>query len=101
MNGKDAWQEFKCFGSATVGPRGQVVIPASARKELAIETGTTLLAFQGPGGKGLLLLKADTIEELVQMVNEGLVNIRKLVRKDKPRETAARNNREGIHAKEA
>jgi len=74
MGGKDSWHEFKCFGSATVGSRGQVVIPAHARKELGIEVGATLLAFSGPGGRGLFVFKADAVEQLVKMVNAQLTS---------------------------
>ncbi len=44
MKGKDNLHRPKVFGSTTVGPRGQVVIPANARKELDISSGDTLLA---------------------------------------------------------
>ena len=79
MEGKDSWHEFKCFGSATVGPRGQVVIPAHARKELEIELGATLLVFSGPGKKGLTLLKADAVEQLVRRVSEQLTTVESLL----------------------
>jgi AbrB family looped-hinge helix DNA binding protein len=79
MDGRDSWQEFKCFGSATVGSRGQVVIPAHARKELDIAVGATLLVFSGPGGRGLLLFKADAVEQLVKMVSEQLTTVEKLL----------------------
>jgi AbrB family looped-hinge helix DNA binding protein len=79
MGGKDSWHEFRCFGSATVGARGQVVIPAHARKELGIEVGATLLVFSGPGGKGLFFFKADAVEQLVKMVSEQLPAVERLV----------------------
>ncbi len=37
MKGKDNLHRPKVFGSTTVGPRGQVVIPANARKVLGID----------------------------------------------------------------
>jgi bifunctional DNA-binding transcriptional regulator/antitoxin component of YhaV-PrlF toxin-antitoxin module len=79
MYGKDSWHEFKCFGSAIVGSRGQVVIPAHARKELDIEVGATLLVFSGPGGRGLFLFKADAVEQLLKMVSEQLPTVEKLL----------------------
>jgi AbrB family looped-hinge helix DNA binding protein len=79
MYGKDSWQEFRCFGSATVGSRGQVVIPAHARKELGIEVGDTLLVFSGPGRKGLTLFRADAVEQLVKMVSEQLPTVEKVL----------------------
>jgi len=51
------------FGSASVGERGQIVIPAEARKTLGIEFSDKVLVFGH--GKGLLLLKAETVTELL------------------------------------
>jgi AbrB family looped-hinge helix DNA binding protein len=89
MDGKDTWHEFKCFGSATVGPRGQVVIPAHARKELGIEAGATLLVFLGPGGRGLILFKADAVEQMVRMVSEHLSTVEKVLKSYAPTEADA------------
>jgi AbrB family looped-hinge helix DNA binding protein len=80
MDRKDIWHEFKCFGSATVGSRGQVVIPANARRELGIDAGATLLVFLGPGGRGLLLFKADAVEQIVRMISEQLTSVEKLLK---------------------
>ena len=35
----------KCFGSATVGPKGEIVIPAQARRAFGIARGDKLLVF--------------------------------------------------------
>jgi len=80
MSVKDEWPETKCFGSATVGPRGQVVIPVNARKELGIDTGTTLLAFEFLHGRGLVLLKADTVEQMLSMMSERLASFEELLK---------------------
>jgi AbrB family looped-hinge helix DNA binding protein len=94
MNRKDVWHEFKCFGSATVGPRGQVVIPAPARKELGIEAGATLLVFLGPGGRGLILFKADAVEQIVRMASEHLATVEGLLRSYTPSKAANRSSEE-------
>jgi AbrB family looped-hinge helix DNA binding protein len=99
MNGKDVWREFQCFGSATVGPRGQVVIPANARKKLGIESGATLLVFLGPGGRGLFLFKADAVEQMVRMVSEHVAAVEGLLRSHTPSKTARRRSKEEAHAK--
>jgi AbrB family looped-hinge helix DNA binding protein len=95
MEGKDSWHEFKCFGSATVGPRGQVVIPAHARKELEIELGATLLVFSGPGKKGLTLLKADAVEQLVRRVSEQLTTVESLLTGQTQSKADSGSSREG------
>jgi len=51
------------YGAVTVSERGQVVIPAQARRDLGIQIGEKLLVIGGPGG-GLWLLRADLIGEL-------------------------------------
>lgn len=65
-------QRHKCYGSATIGERGQIVIPAEARQELALEPGDKLLVF-GRSGRGMLvIIKADRVAELVTRTTEWL-----------------------------
>lgn len=90
MSVKDDWCETKCFGSATVGPRGQVVIPANARKELGIETGATLLAFKLFHGQGLVLLKVDAVEKMLGMMSERLIDFEKLLKDYRPPKATGR-----------
>jgi AbrB family looped-hinge helix DNA binding protein len=80
MNGKSGWLENRCLGSTTVGPRGQVVIPVNARKEMGLKAGNTLLVFKVLHGQGLVLLKVDTIEQMMDIVNERLTDFEKLVK---------------------
>lgn len=85
MEGKDFWQEVKCFGSVTVGPRGQVVIPANVRRDLDIVAGATMLVFVGPGKRGLLLLKAESLEQLVSVASERLADIERTLKEAQPK----------------
>lgn len=55
----------KFLGATTVGERGQIVIPAAARKALDITSGDKLLVFSRHHRTGLLLLKADVVNKLV------------------------------------
>ena len=80
MKDKDNLHRPKVFGSTTVGPRGQVVIPVNARKEMGIDVGTTLLVFKALGGQGLMLLKIDAIEQMMNMVSQRLTEFEKLVK---------------------
>lgn len=55
-----------CFyGAATVGDRGQVVIPADARKKLGINPGDKVLVLGHPIGEGLLLCKIDHLRKVL------------------------------------
>ena len=94
MDVKDNWHENRCLGSTIVGPRGQVVIPVNARKELGIDTGTTLLVFKFFHGQGLILLKVDTVEQVLSMMSKRLASFEKLVEDYKSPKAASR--KEGV-----
>ncbi len=79
MRIKNIWGEPKFFGSATVGPKGQMVIPVNARKELGIDTGTTLLFFTGHESRMLVLLPADVMEHMLGRMSEQVSRFEKLV----------------------
>ena len=53
------------YGSATVGERGQVVIPADARQELGIEPGDKVLFMHHPIHEGLMLFKIDAVRDFL------------------------------------
>lgn len=64
--------EDQFFGAVTVGERGQVVIPAEARKQMGINPGDKLLAMGHPFGSGLVLIKADQMRKFLSGFLEGL-----------------------------
>lgn len=51
-------------GSVTVGERGQVVIPASAREVLGISPGDKLLVFAPPGGHGVFFARLQDLQRM-------------------------------------
>ncbi len=56
----------ECFyGTATVGERGQIVIPADLRKDLAIQPGDKLMIMTHPSGKGIVLLPLASVREFM------------------------------------
>jgi len=73
----------KCFGSTMVGPRGQLVIPVEARKELGIDVGAKLLVFSHFGGRGLILVKTGAVEELLNIMSRRVDEFSKLLRETK------------------
>lgn len=74
--GKSPIYNKKLYGTATVGTKGQVVIPSDARKELGIEEGDRLYVVGSPEGGFLALLKEDTLQELVQAMTAQVENFR-------------------------
>jgi len=73
----------KCFGSTVVGPRGQIVIPVEARKELDMDVGTRLLTFKLPQGRGLVFVKVEAVEEFINIMGQHVNEFTKLVREAK------------------
>jgi AbrB family looped-hinge helix DNA binding protein len=73
----------KCFGSTVVGPRGQLVIPAEARRELGIDAGTRLLVFGHFSGRGFVFIKVDAVEEFLNIASRHLDEFSKFVRESK------------------
>ena len=59
----------KFYGSVTVSERGQIVIPAEARKDFDIKTGDKLLVLADLE-KGIVLTKANFIMQMM----EGTIN---------------------------
>lgn len=55
----------KFYGSTTVGERGQVVIPAEARRVLNLTPSTKLLVFSAPHGDGIMITKAETFAKFL------------------------------------
>jgi AbrB family looped-hinge helix DNA binding protein len=81
----------KCFGSMVVNAKGQVVIPASARRELGINAGDTILVFGAVMGRhGMLLVKAESMEQMLSMMSEGLAGLEKLLKEEKARTSRGR-----------
>jgi AbrB family looped-hinge helix DNA binding protein len=57
----------KFYGSTTVGERGQVVIPAEARRDFEMTPTTKLLVFGSRGHGGIMLTKAEDVSKLITM----------------------------------
>lgn len=59
----------KLYGTATVGSKGQIVIPADAREQLGIEQGDRLYVVGSPDKGFVVLLKEDKIEHFIEQMN--------------------------------
>jgi AbrB family looped-hinge helix DNA binding protein len=66
---KDFHRHEKMYGTTTIGARGQVVIPAEARKDLKLKPGDHLVVM-GKFDKVLGFIKADQLSELFDAVME-------------------------------
>ncbi len=70
----------KFYGSTTVGERGQVVIPAAARRDFQITPATRLLVFGSHGGGGLILTKAEFVTEFLSSAMSMLTRFEEMLK---------------------
>ncbi|GBC94523.1 hypothetical protein HRbin16_00307 [bacterium HR16] len=63
----ECWLEEATYGMVTVGERGQIVIPAEARRELGIEPGDKLIIMRHPVYAGFVAFKMQSIREFLEM----------------------------------
>ena len=71
--------KFKFWGSATVGTKGQIVIPSEARQALGMKEGDKLLIVSSAQSETLVVVKPDVLEQHMQRVQ---TNIKDLLDKD-------------------
>jgi AbrB family looped-hinge helix DNA binding protein len=55
----------KFYGTTTVGERGQVVIPAEARRDLELAPSTKLLVFGTYNRSGIMITKAESFADFL------------------------------------
>jgi len=70
------------YGAATVGERGQIVIPVEARKKYHIETGDKILIMGAPHEKGLMLVKIDAMREFMLTLLADLQHLEREIQND-------------------
>jgi len=70
----------KFYGATTLGERGQVVVPAEARKDLNLSPSTKVMVFGAPMGEGLLIVKADSVAEMLARANKMLSGVEEVLK---------------------
>jgi AbrB family looped-hinge helix DNA binding protein len=78
-------QDKKLYGTATVGTKGQVVIPANAREELGISSGDRLYVIGSTDAGFLGFLKEDALELMMEHLTAQVESFRAL-KKNKDKE---------------
>ncbi len=58
------------YGAVTIGERGQVVIPAAARKHHNLKPGDKLLVFRHPHARGIMLARLEDVQALVSELKQ-------------------------------
>jgi len=66
-------------GTTTLGEKGQVVIPAEARKAMGLKSGDKLLVF-AMGKNMIALSKFEQLEHMADKLSERLEGLRKILK---------------------
>jgi len=74
----------KLYGTATVGTKGQVVIPATAREELGINTCDRLYVIGSPTKGVVMLLQEDKLEKFIEQMSLNVEKFKNLKKSKKP-----------------
>lgn len=73
---------FKFWGSATIGTKGQFVIPAEARQQLGFNEGDKVLIMSTPDGQGIVAIKPEVLKEFTQQITSNIQSALKDTKED-------------------
>ena len=62
----------KLYGTATVGTKGQVVIPSDAREELGIKTGDRLYVVGSTSKRFIGFIKEEQLRHLIEHITDNI-----------------------------
>ena len=66
-------------GTATVGPKGQVVIPYEVRREMSIEPGDKLVVLYIPDKKSVGFIPETRLQEIINKMGSQLDSLKSIV----------------------
>jgi AbrB family looped-hinge helix DNA binding protein len=66
----------KLYGTATIGTKGQVVIPADAREDLGLKPGDRLYVLSAMHSGGVVFLKEEMLEQMVKKMSDQIEGLR-------------------------
>lgn len=68
-------EELKFWGAATVGAKGQFVIPVEAREKLGVHEGDKILILSTPGQAGFIAVKPEILKAHVKQISGGIESL--------------------------
>lgn len=72
----------KLYGTATIGTKGQVVIPVEAREELGLRPGDRMYVMSAIGSGGVVFLKEEMLEQIVEQMSAQVEGFREYKKND-------------------
>ena len=70
----------KFYGTVVIGERGQIVIPAEARRELEITPGEKLIVMGNFHGDGLMIIKTKSVAQLLNKFTEQMSMFERIIK---------------------
>ena len=70
----------KFYGATTIGERGQIVVPAEARKDMNLTPSTKVMVFGGHRGEALIIVKADAVAEMLARANKMINGVEEILK---------------------
>ncbi len=71
---------FRIVGTATVGPKGQVVIPAEVRESMGIKPGDKLLAIQVCPKNVIAFITEDQAQVMVDKLGDKVIGFQNAIK---------------------
>ena len=78
---KHPFMEDVFYDSVTVGERGQVVIPAKARKDLGIKPKDKLIVLRAMGKMGIVFIHTKHMSHLFEKLTKHITKIKQILSK--------------------
>lgn len=76
----------KLYGTATVGTKGQVVIPADAREALGIATGDRLYVIGSSQRKWVGFIQEDQLREMIEHITDNIEQYKDVLNNTTPKD---------------
>ncbi|MBI5699005.1 AbrB/MazE/SpoVT family DNA-binding domain-containing protein [Candidatus Saganbacteria bacterium] len=78
---KEEFLKSVFYDTVTVGERGQVVIPAKARKDFGIKAGDKLIVLRGMGKLGLVLIHTKHMSDIFSKLTKHIGKLKEILSK--------------------
>lgn len=72
----DHHKHIQLVGTMTLGPKGQVVIPADVREKMGVKPGDKLVALYVPDKKSVGFVSEDAIQGMIDHMGEHVQSLR-------------------------
>lgn len=76
-------KKFSLVGTATVGPKGQVVIPVEVREDLSIKAGDKLIVLRVHGKSAVVFITEDQAQVMVEHLGQQVDGLRSALENNK------------------